>query len=76
MWALKKAQEKKLEVGETRMLQWMCEVTKLDEIRNKRIRVTTKVEEIASPGKKVEMVRACDEKKGALDLGRRAIRIK
>ena len=45
-WALKKAQEKKLEVAEMRMLRWMCGVTKLDKIRNERIRWTTKVGEI------------------------------
>ena len=28
-----------------RLLRWMCEVTKLDEIRNERIRGTTKVGE-------------------------------
>ena len=41
-WALKKAQENKLEVAEMRM----CGVMKLDKIRNERIRGTTKVEEI------------------------------
>ena len=45
-WALKKAQENKLEVAEIRMLRWMCGVTKLDKIRNERIRGTTKVGEI------------------------------
>ena len=45
-WALKKAQEKKLEVAEMRMLRWMCGVTKLDKIRNEKIRGTTKVGEI------------------------------
>ena len=45
-WALKKAQEKKLEVAEMRMLRWMCGVTKLDKIRNERIGATTKVGEI------------------------------
>ena len=37
---------KKLEVAEIRMLRWMCGVTKLDKIRNERIRGTTKVGEI------------------------------
>ena len=32
--ASKKAQEKKLEVAEMRMLRWMCGVTKLEKIRN------------------------------------------
>ena len=45
-WALKKAQENKLEVAEMRMLRWMCGVTKLDKIRNERIRGTTKEGEI------------------------------
>ena len=45
-WALKKAQKKKLEVAEMRMLRWMCGVTKLDKITNERIRGTTKVGKI------------------------------
>ena len=53
-WALKKAQENKLEVAEMRMLRWMCGVTKLDKIRNERIRRTTKVGEIT---KKVQEIR-------------------
>ena len=67
-WALKKAQEKKVEVAEMRMLRWMCGVTKLDKIRNERIRGTTKVGEIKkkSTGKKVEVVWACDAKRGTL----------
>ena len=43
-WAVKKAQEK-LDVAEMRMLRWMSGVTKLDRIRNERIRGTTKVGE-------------------------------
>ena len=45
-WAVKKAQEKKLDVAEMRMLRWMSGV-KLDRIRNERIRGTTKVGEIS-----------------------------
>ena len=46
-WSVKKAQEKKLDVAEMRMLRWMSGVTKLDRIRNERIRGTTKVVEIS-----------------------------
>ena len=46
-WAVKEAQEKKLDVAEMRMLRWMSGVTKLDRIRNERIRGTTKVGEIS-----------------------------
>ena len=46
-WALKKAQEKKLEVDEMRMLRWMCRVSKLDKIRTtERIGGTMQVGEI------------------------------
>ena len=37
-WAVTKAQEKKLDVAEMRMLRWMSGVTKLDRIRNERIK--------------------------------------
>ena len=47
IWAVKKAQEKKLDVTEMRMIRWMSGVTKLDRIRNERIRGTTKVGEIS-----------------------------
>ena len=53
-WAVKKAQEKKLDVAEMRMLRWMSGVSKLDRIRNERIRGTTKVGEIS---KKVQQSR-------------------
>ena len=48
-WAVKKAQEKKLDVAEMRMIKWMCGVTgtKLDRTRNTRIRGTAKVGEIS-----------------------------
>ena len=46
-WPIKKAQEKRLEVTEMRMLRWMCGVTRQDRIRNERIRGTTKVTEIS-----------------------------
>ena len=49
---MKKPQEKKLDVVEMRMLRWMNGVTKLDRIRNERIRGTTKVGEEMS--KKVQ----------------------
>ena len=51
-WALKNAHGKKVEVAEMRMLRWMCGVTKLDKIRNERIKGTTKVGEITT--KKVQ----------------------
>ena len=49
-WTVKNAKVKKLEVAEIRMLRCMCGVTKLDKIRNERIRGTTKVGEITKNG--------------------------
>ena len=46
-WPIKKSQEKKLDLAEMRMLRWMCGVTRLDKIRNERIRGTTKVVEVS-----------------------------
>ena len=52
------------------MLRWMCGVTKLDRIRNDKIRGATKLGKIAA--KKVQERRlswyghACDEKRGAI----------
>ena len=46
-WAVKKAQEKKFDVAEMKILRWMSGVTKLDRIRNERNRGTTKVGEIS-----------------------------
>ena len=68
-WALKKAQEKKLEVAEMRMLRWMCGVTKLDnnikKWKNKRDNESG-VNHKESTGKEVEVVWACGEKRGTL----------
>ena len=46
-WAVKKAHEKKMEVAEMKMLRWMCGVTRLDKIRNEKIRGSAKVGEIS-----------------------------
>ena len=43
----KRAQEKKLDVAEMKMLRFACGVTKMDRIRNDRIRRTIKVTEIS-----------------------------
>ena len=45
--SVKKAQEKKMDVAEMMMFRWISGVTKLDRIRNERIRGTTKVGEIS-----------------------------
>ena len=45
-WVVKKAREKKMEVAEMEMLRRMRGVTRLDKIRNERIRGSTKVGEI------------------------------
>lgn len=50
-WAITKAQERKLEVAEMRMLRWMCGLTRRDRVRNERIRETVKVGPL---GKKVQ----------------------
>ena len=42
-WAVKKAQEKKMDMAEMRMLIWMSGVTKLDRIRNDIMTGTTNV---------------------------------
>ena len=47
LWAVKKVHEKKMEVAEMNMLRWMCGVTRLDKIRNEKIRGRTKVGEIS-----------------------------
>ena len=47
-WAVKKAQEKKWDVVEMRMLRWISGVSKLDRISKEIIRGTTKVGEISN----------------------------
>ena len=37
----------KMEVAEMKMLRWMCGVTRLDKIRNEKIRGSTKVGDIS-----------------------------
>ena len=46
-WPMKRAQERRMEVAEMRMLRWMCGVTKRDRIRNNLIRGTVKVTEVS-----------------------------
>ena len=46
-WTVKTAHEKKMEVAEMKMLRWMGGVTKLDKIRNEKIRESTKVGEFS-----------------------------
>ena len=48
-----------------KMLRWMSGVTKLDNIRDGRIRGTTKVRE-GSKGNEFEVVWTCDKKRCAL----------
>ena len=64
--------ENTLDVAERQMLRWMFRATKLDRIRNVRLRGTTKVEKSPrSLGKKGEMAREGDEKETR--VGRRAM---
>ena len=44
----------------------MCEVTKLDKMRNERMRDNGGGNRKESPGKEVGVVLGCDEKRGAL----------
>ena len=53
-WAVKKGQEKRLDVAEMRMLRWMIAVTKVDRIWNER-RTTTKVDKISKKCRKVKV---------------------
>ena len=52
---MKKAQEKKLDVAEMRMLRWISGVTKLDSIKNERIKGTTKLGEISKKVLKIRL---------------------
>ena len=47
-WAVKRTQEKRMNVAEMRMLRWMCGVTRRDRVRNEHIRGTVKVAELSS----------------------------
>ena len=75
--SLKKSQERKLDVAEMRMLRWMCGVTKLDKIRNERIRGTTKVWEVAKKVKERMLQRCGQVMRGEEHcVGRRTIEMK
>ena len=47
IWGSKKAQEKRLDVAEMKILRFACGVKKLDRIKNERIKGTIKVTEIS-----------------------------
>ncbi len=47
-FAVKREQEKKLDVPEMRMLRLMCIIAKLGRIRNERIRDTAKMDEMSN----------------------------
>ena len=55
-WAIKKAQEKRLEVAEMRMLRWMCGVSRRDRLRNDHVRGSLKVTGL---GRKIQERRLC-----------------
>ncbi|XP_023243446.1 uncharacterized protein LOC111641505 [Centruroides sculpturatus] len=42
-WAITRAQERKMEVAEMRMLRWMCGLSRKDRIRNDFIRGSVKM---------------------------------
>ena len=52
----------KLEVGEMKMLRRMCGVTRMDKIRNEKIRGTTKVVEISRKIQKTAVIWSCEAK--------------
>ena len=47
-WSVKKAHERKLNLVEMRMLRWMCGISKVDRVRNERIREIAKVRDISA----------------------------
>ena len=55
----------KLDTVEMRMLRWMCGFTRMDRVRNDRIRELTKVAEL-SKKEKVKMVWTWHEERGRL----------
>ena len=46
-WAVRKAQDNKLDTVEMRLLRWMFGFTRMDRVRNDRIRELTKVAELS-----------------------------
>ena len=70
-WAVKKVQEKTLNVAEMKVLRWMCGVTKINRIWNDRIRGTTKVGEITKKVQERRHVMRRDEEY----VGKRVMRM-
>ncbi len=67
-WTLKKAHANELDVAQTRMLRWSCGVTKqgiYKKLKKKRDSESGGNHK-ESPGKGIDVVWACDEKRGTL----------
>ena len=52
---LKKTEEKKMDVTENKMLRWMSGLTKLDRIRNEKLRGTVKVTEVSKKAQEARL---------------------
>ena len=46
-WAVKKTQEKRMDVAEMRMLRWSCGVTRMDRIRDEEKKRKIQVTEVS-----------------------------
>jgi hypothetical protein len=61
---MKKKDERKLHVVQMRMLRWMCEVTRMDKVRNEYIRKSLKVAPITVTKGNCLSWWTCDEERG------------